>query len=87
MQECQEMGWFPRNDTPRRPGVYLTRSTYAGNRTLTWWRAFDGKDWHVGIMAMSPQGEMANLSPKYRDAKKGFVIGEHVCFQWCGREK
>jgi hypothetical protein len=87
MQVEHEKIWFSRHQEPNRPGVYLTRSSCAGNRTLTWWRAFDGKNWHVGIMAMSPDGAVANLSPKYLDAKKGFVIGEHVCFQWCGRGK
>jgi hypothetical protein len=87
MQDEQVKTWFQRGQSPRRKGVYLTRSTYGGNRTLTWWRAFDGENWHAGIMAMTPQGDVENVAPKYSDAKKGAVIGDHVSIEWCGVSK
>jgi hypothetical protein len=87
MKEFVKSMWFSKHQPPIRPGVYLTRSMYSGNRTLSWWRAFDGENWRAGIMAASPQGELENVAPLYREAVLSPVIGEHVCIEWCGRSK
>lgn len=86
-KEYSKTAWFYRCFPPSRPGVYLTRSMQTGNKTLTWWRAFDGENWRAGIMAMSPQGGVVNVAPRYQDALVGAIIGEHVSLEWCGRSK
>lgn len=76
--------WFSQLQPPHKPGVYLTRSACAGNRLLTWWRAFDGYHWHAGIMASSPQGTTVAVSPAYTEAVDGHIFGEHLGIEWCG---
>lgn len=84
MKEQVRSKWFPRKKPPRRAGVYLTRASYGASENLTWWRAFDGENWHAGFMAVSAQGEVKSTAPTFEDAVVGTVIGEHVLIEWCG---
>jgi hypothetical protein len=86
-KELAKTPWFSSYPPPSRPGVYLTRSASSGNRVLSWWRAFDGENWHAGIIAVSAQGLMEAKAPRYKDAVKSTVIGEYISIQWCGRIK
>jgi hypothetical protein len=87
MKEFVKSLWFSKYLPPNRPGVYLTRSGYNHNSTLTWWRAFDGEHWHSGIMATAVSGTIMADSPMYRSLINNPIIGEHVHFEWCGRSK
>jgi hypothetical protein len=66
---------FPADILPTRPGVYLTRRSHDG---INFWRAFDGKDWHYGIV--TDRG-----APSYTTAKRKMkMTGIMVNFQWWG---
>jgi len=85
VKEQVKSAWFGHYyPPPSKPGVYLTRSTYTGTRTLCWWRAFDGENWHAGIMAISPQGELKSVAPEYDELVQNPVFGEHLSIEWCG---
>jgi hypothetical protein len=79
--------WFRRRTPPKRRGVYLTKSLYAGNPKLTWWRAWDGKNWRYGIPATDTEGNVVNVCPDYQDASYNGIIGYHVEIQWTGIAK
>lgn len=76
--------WFCSGIEPKIPGVYLTRSTYSGNEHLAWWRAFDGENWHAGIMAVDTKGIGKSAAPDYHTVADTPIIGSHISIQWCG---
>ena len=79
--------WFRQYNNPRFRGVYLTKSLYAGNQKLLWWRAWDGKNWRWGIPATDTEGMLVNLCPDYQEMRHNGIIGEHVAIQWTGIAK
>jgi hypothetical protein len=86
MKEFVKSLWFSKYLPPNRPGVYLTRSGYSWDKKPTWWRAFDGMNWHAGIMAEGISGRQWP-SPSYRELAGNTVIGDHIHIEWCGRSK
>lgn len=79
--------WFRRYNNPRRRGVYLTKSLYAGNQKLLWWRAWDGKNWRCGIAATDTEGNCVNPCPEYQELRHNDIIGEYVAINWTGIAK
>lgn len=83
----QKTKWFDGiREKPVRPGVYLTRSRFYSCRKLAWWRAYDGENWRVGVMAVSMEGEAVSSAPDYHKAVNDRPLASHIHIEWCGVE-
>lgn len=80
--------WFNTKDgNPDEPGIYRTRMEKTS--PLTWWRAWDGKNWRCGRVATA-NGIVMRTSPSLQrelEIQPVYTSAAMFNFEWIGFSK